>query len=77
MAKFEPSKEVLSGETADVYFHRTLDILRRENLNPQTVMEVFPCRDGVLCGIEEVKALLQKVLTANDSSVWALEEGAP
>ena len=40
-------------------------------------MEVFPCRDGVLCGIEEVTALLQKVLPVSESSVWALEEGAP
>ncbi|MGA3094610.1 MAG: hypothetical protein ABSD79_04415 [Dehalococcoidales bacterium] len=77
MAKFEPSKEVLSGETADVYFQRTLDILRHEKLNPQAVMEVFPCRDGVLCGIEEVKALLQKVLPVSESGIWALEEGAP
>jgi nicotinate phosphoribosyltransferase len=77
VAKFEPSKEVLSGETADVYFQRTLDILRHEKLNPQAVMEVFPCRDGVLCGIEEVKALLQKVLPVSESGIWALEEGAP
>lgn len=76
MAKFEPSKEVLSGETADVYFQRTLDILRHEKLNPQAVMEVFPSRDGVLCGIEEVSSLLQKVLPKSDSSVWTLEEGA-
>jgi nicotinate phosphoribosyltransferase len=76
MPKFEPSKDVLSGETADIYFHRTLDILGRENLDPETVMEVFPCRDGVLCGIEEVKALLRKVLPAGSSGLWALEEGA-
>ncbi len=75
MLKFEPSKEVLSGETADVYFQRTIDILGQENINPQAVMEVFPSRDGVLCGIEEVKALLQKVLPAESSNVWAIEEG--
>jgi nicotinate phosphoribosyltransferase len=77
MVKFEPSREVLSGETADVYFQRTLDILRGEKCNPQAVMEVFPCRDGILCGIEEVKALLQKVLNAADSGLWTLEEGVP
>ena len=77
MAKFEPSKEVLSGETADVYFQRTLDILRHEKLNPQAIMEIFPSRDGILCGIEEVKSLLQKVLPVSESGVWALEEGAP
>jgi nicotinate phosphoribosyltransferase len=76
MAKFDPSKEVLSGETADVYFLRTLEILRGEKLNPETVMEVFPSRDGVLCGIEEITALLRKVLEVNASGLWALEEGA-
>ena len=75
MARFEPAKEVLSGETADVYFQRTLDILRQEKLNPPATMELFPCRDGVLCGIEEVKALLAKVLPADRSEVWALAEG--
>jgi nicotinate phosphoribosyltransferase len=76
MAKFEPSKDVLSGDTADIYFQRTIDILGRENRNPVTVMEVFPCRDGVLCGIEEVKALLQKVLPVSESGILGLEEGA-
>jgi nicotinate phosphoribosyltransferase len=76
MARFEPSKEVLNGETADIYFQRTIDILERANLNPPAVMEVFPCRDGILCGIEEVKALLQKVLPISESGIWALEEGS-
>jgi len=46
MNKFVPSPEVLSGETADVYFLRTLDILKKENVNPFTVMEFFPGRPG-------------------------------
>lgn len=75
MDNFEPSADVLSGETADIYFRRTLDILKHENVNPRTVMEVFPGRDGVLCGIEEVKALLQRVLPPGESQVWALAEG--
>lgn len=75
MTKFEPSKEVLSGETADVYFQRTIDILKREKLNPVATMELFPCRAGVLCGIEEAKALLARVLPKDGSEVWALEEG--
>ncbi|MFC1593027.1 isochorismatase family protein [Candidatus Omnitrophota bacterium] len=59
-AKFEPSEAVLSGETADVYFARTIDILRHEKLNLVATMEVFPGRGGILCGIEEVKALLAR-----------------
>ncbi len=74
-AKFEPSEAVLSGETADIYFARTVDILRREGLNPVATMQVFSSRAGVLCGIEEVKALLTRVLPENNCEVWALAEG--
>ncbi len=73
--KFEPSQAVLSGETADIYFARTIDILRHEGLNPAATMEVFANRAGRLCGIEEVKALLAKVLPADNREVWALAEG--
>lgn len=65
----------LDGETADIYFLRTVDILKKENINPVVTMEVFPRRDGILCGIEEVKSLLTQVLPAESSEVWALEEG--
>jgi nicotinate phosphoribosyltransferase len=74
-AKFEPSKAVLSGETADIYFARTIEILQREQLNPVATMEVFPSRAGILCGIEEVKALLAQVLPEGNREVWALAEG--
>ena len=74
--KFEPSEAVLSGETADIYFARTMDILRREALNPMATMEFFSSRAGVLCGMEEVKALLAGILPETNREVWALAEGA-
>lgn len=73
--KFEPSESVLSGETADIYFAHTIEILRKEGLNPVATMEVFPSRSGVLCGIEEVKALLARVLPEGNREVWSLSEG--
>ena len=73
--KFEPSEAVLSGDTADIYFAHTVDILRQEGLNPVATMEVFPNRSGLLCGMEEVKALLNKVLPEGKREVWALAEG--
>jgi nicotinate phosphoribosyltransferase len=73
--KFEPSEAVLSGETTDIYFARTIDILRHEGLNPVATMEVFTSRAGMLCGIEEVKALLTKVLPEDNCEVWTLDEG--
>ena len=72
---FVPADEVLSGETADVYFAHTIEILRREGINPVATMEVFPSRAGILCGMEEVKALLARVLPKDRRDVWALSDG--
>ncbi len=73
--KFEIPDSWLSGETADVYFPRTVEILKKEGINPVATMEVFPSRAGVLCGMEEVKALLARVLPEDNREVWALSEG--
>jgi nicotinate phosphoribosyltransferase len=73
--KFKPNEDVLSGETADVYFARTVEILRHEALNPVATMQVFTKRAGILCGMEEVKALLARVLPEDNREVWALAEG--
>lgn len=75
MTDFKPSKEVLSGDTADIYFARTIEILKKEGLNPITTMEVFPSRAGILCGIEEAKALLSIALSKVNGEIWALDEG--
>lgn len=73
--KFEIPDSWLSGETSDIYFPRTVEILKREDINPVATMEVFPRQAGILCGIEEVKALLEKVLPEDKREVWALAEG--
>ncbi len=77
MKRFTPSEAVLSGDTADVYFARTLEILEKEGINPVATMEVFANRDGYICGIEEVTALLDRVLPADNRQVWALTDGEP
>jgi nicotinate phosphoribosyltransferase len=73
--KFKPAPEVVSGDTADIYFQRTIDILQKERLDPMATMEVFGSRAGLLCGIEEVKALLAEVLPEGKREVWALDDG--
>jgi len=73
---FQPDRSVLDGETADVYFSRTMDILKSQGLNPIATMEFFSGRDGIFCGIEETKALLKQVLTKVACEVWALDEGS-
>ncbi|MBA7473042.1 hypothetical protein ES707_08376 [subsurface metagenome] len=75
LPKFEPNEAILFGETADIYFARTIDILRNEGLNPVATMEVFSSRAGILCGMEEVKSLLTNVLPEGNREVWALDEG--
>jgi len=47
-----PSREILSGESADVYFARAERIMEREGLDPVVTMEFFARREAVLCGID-------------------------
>jgi len=73
-----PSEAILTGESADAYFHRALDILEREGLDPMVVMEVFSRESGVLCGIDEAKVLLAHVLAAakpGEAVVESLSDG--
>jgi nicotinate phosphoribosyltransferase len=69
------SSATLEGDNADIYLHRTQQILRREGLDPVATMEVFPGSAGVLCGIDEVIELLHAV-AKRPLEVWALDEGA-
>ena len=64
----------LKGKNADIYFLRTAEILRREGIDNQVVMDFFPSSNGILCGIKQALALLKEVLPSN-TSVWAQEEG--
>ena len=73
-----PSREVLSGESADVYFARAEAVLEREGLDPVVTMEVFGRESGILCGIDEAKTLLAHVLAdeaAGAVTIEALEDG--
>ena len=74
----KPSWEILSGDSADVYFARAERILEREGIDPVVTMEVFAREAAVLCGIDEAKNLLAHVLVGADrdaSVVEALDDG--
>jgi len=76
--RIRPSREILAGDSADVYFARAEAILEREGMDPVVTMEVFPRDAGVLCGISEAKTLLAHVLAGVDPSelsVEALDDG--
>jgi nicotinate phosphoribosyltransferase len=73
-ALFDPEDDILSGDTADVYFIRAQQILHQEGLDPVVTVEIFTSAEGILCGLTEALALLQQVLPSG-AEVWALEEG--
>ena len=72
----EIARPVLVGDTADIYLHRTLTILRLESINPDVVMEFSPGQDCVFAGIGEVIPLLSRVLPETGREVWSLPEGS-
>lgn len=73
--RFDIPASVISGDTADIYFPRTVQILKTEGINPIATMEVFAARPGILCGMSEVHALLDQVLPTDNREVWSLSEG--
>jgi nicotinate phosphoribosyltransferase len=78
MQRRRPSSEILTGDSADVYFARAEEILAKEGIDPVVVMEVFSRETGVLCGIDEAKILLAHVLAdvpADEAVVEALSDG--
>jgi nicotinate phosphoribosyltransferase len=76
-SRFKIPDFVVAGDTSDIYFVRTVEILKKEGINPTATMEVFPSRAGIFCGMEEVKTLLEQVLPEGNREVWALSEGEP
>ena len=72
---FEVRPSLITGDSADVYLHRTQRILRNEGLNPIVVMEFSSSADAVLCGTMEVRAVLEKVTSVGNREVWSVEEG--
>ena len=84
--QFDIRPSLIKGDPADAYLHWTKEVMRLESLNPKVLMDFSASRAGVLCGVEEAKALLLNVLPkvehdsqANNGSdvvqVWAMEEG--
>ncbi len=71
-------RDIKAGEVSDVYFARTVQILRAKGINKRVKAEIrmksFPQPDwsfGILAGIEEAAALLE----GHAVDVWAMDEG--
>lgn len=66
-------EEIVKGATADIYFIKTLEVLRHLGLEDRSVTaEIFARRAGVLAGVDESRILLQD----KGVDVWALPEGS-
>src|SRR5436190_1438894 len=73
------SEEIKAGKTTDVYFLRTLDILKKAGKDRTSVFAEVTAGNlpsgwpwGVLCGVEEAVHLLQ----GKSVSLWSLPEGS-
>src|SRR5690349_16972379 len=71
-------EEIRAGRTTDVYFLRTLEILRKAGKDRTVVAAEVTTGGlphdwpwGILCGVEEAVTLLRD----HDVSVWSLPEG--
>lgn len=65
-------EEILSGKTTDVYFIRTMEILRHLGIDNKVVTaEIFPRKHGVMAGIEEAINILE----GKNIKMWAIAEG--
>jgi nicotinate phosphoribosyltransferase len=63
LPRFSTAADVLSGETADVYFERARTVLAAEHLDPVVTMEIFSRGEGILCGAEEAHAYLRQIFS--------------
>ncbi|HEV8403209.1 MAG TPA: nicotinate phosphoribosyltransferase [Candidatus Limnocylindrales bacterium] len=73
LTRTRPSHEILSGDSADVYFARAEAILASEGRDPLVTMEVFARQAGILCGVDEARNLLGHVLAPADPTETRLE----
>ncbi|MDA4129011.1 MAG: nicotinate phosphoribosyltransferase [Thaumarchaeota archaeon] len=70
--------EIKSGKTTDKYFVNTKEVLRKNKIHSEVVMEVYardlpyPQNWGVLTGVYEVAKLLEGIPV----DVWAFDEGS-
>ena len=65
----------LTGHFTDMYFNRARQILKADNASPKVLMQVFPRKDGILCGINEVNKILRDVKP--HLKIKSLKEGDP
>lgn len=64
--------EIKAGLTTDIYFIKTMEILRHMGISgKEVVAEIFPRKAGIICGVEEVLNLLRD----KNVEIYSLTEG--
>ena len=65
--------EILAGHTTDIYFVKSLEMLKHLGLDEIPVTaEIFASRPGILCGMDEALNLLE----GRVEQAWALADGS-
>jgi nicotinate phosphoribosyltransferase len=71
-------EDILAGRTTDVYFARTMEVLRAKGMMGERALAEFTVGNlphswpwGVLCGVEEALRLFE----GKDVNIWGLPEG--
>ena len=68
--------QLRSGWYSDKYFVRSQAALKKENLHPKVVMQVFCKKEALLCGVEEAVLCLKKAsLAPKKIKIYALKDG--
>ena len=71
-----PVDKIRDGFYTDTYFNRTREILLKDNVHANVLMQVFCRGDGVLCGIDEAIAIVRQCNSGDgDLLLHALNDG--
>lgn len=71
-----PVEQIKAGYYSDAYFLRTAEILNSDNHHPRVLMQVFTREHVVVCGIDEVIALIKTcAFHPENITIHALHDG--
>ena len=71
-----PVEQIKAGYYSDAYFMRTIEILNGDNHHPRVLMQVFTREHVVVCGIDEVIALIRTCAHNPETiTIHALHDG--
>lgn len=73
-----PTEKIKRGWYSDKYFSRTKEVLLKDNLHPNVVMQVFTRKESVVCGLDEAIAILRLCADRPEElKIKALYDGDP